>query len=491
MNFNSAYLTSGSNKPLGNKYTLLDQLGDGSHGVVWRAERCSDKAMVAVKIPKQLAKGDRSLEEGKELINTPKHHNVIEIYDMGRVPPDMEYYAIEMEYFPSESLAQKLEERSHHFGNTYKRLFHIYDQVLQAVKHLSDLETPVSHGDIKPHNILVGQNDLVKLTDFGSSTLPEEIYTRTRENGGTVLYSAPEYSDCVCRKGSFEELIKGDIYSLGVLLYQLTTGTLPHETQSQVRSHTPFPKPTEVNSGICWDLEQLILNCLEKEPVNRPDSIDQLIGTFEQAKACQLTSTRPFQITNNNDMSEDWSSAVVNSLEQGEYRKAAKLAEVEFKKTGNEAALLQQLNALYRGDRLFDFLAIFEKEPYLIDSRSDDAATIRLLATRVYLKRRNLEKAKQLIGVIKKQTPDLFEVQMLDASIAGMSASFDEARNKLEHLNKQYPKTPQILKKLLHVCEQMRDFESAASYLRVLMRVIKGDEALEKRREHYMDLGVW
>lgn len=491
MNILQAHLLPGSNNRLGNKYVLIELLGDGTHGFVYRAERLSDSSTVAVKVPKQRTKDDRSLAEGRELINTPKHPNVVEIFDMGRVPPENEWFAIEMEYFPSESLAQKLENRSHHFGNTYQRLFKIYDQVLQAVKHLATLEVPVSHGDIKPHNILVGLDDWVKLTDFGSSALPEEIYTRTRENGGTVLYSAPEYSDCVCRKGSFSELLRGDIYSLGVLLYQLTTGTLPHDTQAQVRSHAPFAKPTEVNSGICRELEQLILKCLEKQPEHRPGSIEELIQDFDRAKVVQMKSTRLLQATSSGASTEDWSSAVVNRLEQGEYRQAAKLAGIEYQNSGNESALLQQLNALYRADRLFDFLDIFEKEHHLLESQSDDASTLRMLAAKVYLKRRKVDKAKQLLDIIQTLDTVSFETQMLEASIFGMLADYEKTRDKLETLNREYPSRPAILKRLLQICEQMRDYESAASYLRVLLRLIKDDQELDKRREQYMALGVW
>ncbi|MEF2963903.1 protein kinase domain-containing protein [Pseudomonas aeruginosa] len=159
---------------------MLECLGDGSHGWVWRAERLSDSTIVAVKIPKDLTKDDRLLAEGKELLTINPHPNIVRICDMGRIPPENEWFFIEMEYFPSQSLAQKLEQRSQNFGNTFERLFGIYAQVLDAVGFLATLPTPISHGDIKPHNILVGAGDLVKLTDFGSSALPEEIYVRTR-----------------------------------------------------------------------------------------------------------------------------------------------------------------------------------------------------------------------------------------------------------------------------------------------------------------------
>ena len=101
MNVNSAHFLPGTGKQLGDKYVLIDCLGDGTHGWVWRSQRLSDDQVVAVKIPKNISSSDRSLAEGKELIGIDPHPNVIQIYDMGRVPPEKEWYAIEMEYFPS------------------------------------------------------------------------------------------------------------------------------------------------------------------------------------------------------------------------------------------------------------------------------------------------------------------------------------------------------------------------------------------------------
>ncbi len=105
MNVKSAHFLPGTNKRLGDKYLLLECLGDGSHGWVWRSERLNDGQIVAVKIPKDITREDRQLAEGKELLQVEPHENIVQIFDMGRI--DNEWFYIEMEYFPSQTLAQK------------------------------------------------------------------------------------------------------------------------------------------------------------------------------------------------------------------------------------------------------------------------------------------------------------------------------------------------------------------------------------------------
>ncbi|RLA54491.1 MAG: serine/threonine protein kinase [Gammaproteobacteria bacterium] len=492
MAINSAHFLPGNGKQLGDKYLLLDCLGDGTHGWVWRSQRLSDDQIVAVKIPKNLSNADRSLAEGKELIGIDPHPNIIQIYAMGRIPPEKEWYAIEMEYFPSENLAQKLERRSHHFGNTYERLFKIYAQVLSAVEYLSSLEPPISHGDIKPHNILIGSDDLVKLTDFGSSALPEEIYVRTRENGGTVLYSAPEFCDCISRKGSFQELLSGDIYSLGVLLYQLTTGSLPHDTQAQVLRYDPFVKPREINSTICPALEAVILRCLEKDPINRYANIEDLNQDFK--KACQQQKQNAYivHLASSSTPTRDWSSDVVDALGKAEYQRAAAIANTEYARSKDTGALLQHLNALYRSERWFDFERI-------VNGLSDDemsssgkvALQIRELAVKVFMKIRRLDKAQEFLSISRKLGDESFELSMCEASIDAMEARFSQAREKLQQLNKMYPMTAPVLRRLVLVCEQDRDYDAAAGFLRVALKIVRDDEKLLRKRQQYENLGVW
>lgn len=498
-----------ANKQLGDKYYLLECLGDGTHGWVYRAERLADGQTVAIKIPKQNSQPDRVLAEGKELIGLEPHPNVIQVYEMGRIPSEKHLYVIEMEYFPSETLAQKLENREFHLnrsekafsGNEYecvavnspKYYFNVFEQVLDAVEYLSNLVPPISHGDIKPHNILIGQNDLVKLTDFGSSALPLEFYVRTRENGGTVLYSAPEFCDCGSRKGTTEELFFGDVYSLGVLLYQLMTGRLPHDTQIEVRSHAPFAKPSEINSGVCPELEAVILKCLNKHPQDRYDSIQALKADFQLSKQKQFVFTAPRNtIKTTGTTRRDWSSEVTQALEDTDYKAAAKTAQLEYQRSKNNYALFLQCHALYRDERWNDLEQLIEdNQSVFMNAGDSDIKSARVIAIKAMLKWRNIDLAKNLIEIALINDADNFDVSLCYASLLGLNARYEEAKTELEKLNKIFPMQKKILTRLLQVCEQLRDYNTSAGYLRVLLRLVKSDEKLNQKRQQYERLGVW
>lgn len=490
MSIKSGHFLPSTNQKIGDKYLLLELLGDGSHGWVWRAERLSDSTIVAVKIPKDLTKEDRHLAEGKELLNIEPHPNVVQITDMGRIPPQNEWFFIEMVYFPSQSLAQKLEQRSQQFGNTFERLFNIYQQVLEAVSFLAGLTAPISHGDIKPHNILVGANDLVKLTDFGSSALPEEIYVRTRENGGTVLYAAPEYSDSASRKGCFEDLLRGDIYSLGVLLYQLLTGRLPHDTPAQVRRHAPFAKPSEINSNIIPELENFVLRCLEKNPLDRYQDMSTLRSAFDSARTKQQSMTNCSVTIANVPCSGDWSTQVVDALDAREYLKAAKIAEAEYSISKDSTALLQQLNALYRAERFDDFEKAFNGAGSTMVGDSD-AKAIRILGIKVFLRLRKIERVKMLLEEAIDVDGDSIELDFFAATVFGLEANFSAARESLEKINRKAPSKPQVLVRLIQVCEQMRDYPAAAGYLKHAIRLGQDAPELLEKRKFYERYGVW
>ncbi|MCU0568137.1 MAG: protein kinase [Oculatellaceae cyanobacterium Prado106] len=438
MNRKKRYFIPSVDRQLGNRYELIEALGDGSYGWVWKAQRLDDSAIVAVKIPKAQSGKNSELAEGEYLINQPSHPNVISVYWMGRVPPEREWYAIEMEYFPSHTLARLFDEGKQGFVSSYSKILGIYEQVITGVNYLHSLG--MSHGDIKPQNILIS-GDQAKLTDFGCSLLPEEIYSRTRENGGTILYSAPEFAGTTHREKDAQQIFKGDIYSLGVLLYHLLTSRLPHDTLSQVIRDTPFPKPREINQTIAPQVE-------------------------------------------------DWSSLTIKLLEAEDYLQAEAAARNEFTRSQDAYAFFLMLSATFRDQRYFDCLRHLEDHPDVLTGDSRIHRDLRHLGLDIYLQTRQLEKAAILIQQCLQEEQDSPQLWLKQAAILGTQAKFSEAIEILIRLNREYPKRPAILKKLVLAFEQQRDISKAIAFLRSYNNLFPEDPWASEKIAFYRHLGV-
>jgi len=483
---NSFFLPSVDMK-LGDRYLLLEQLGDGTHGWVWRAQRLNDNQIVAVKIPKDCSASDDSLKEGHNLVNVQPHENVVQIYWMGRIPPEREWYGIEMEYFPSRSLAQLLEDQTTGFAKMYKQIFDIYVQILQGVKYLADLDTPVSHGDLKPHNILVSDG-LIKITDFGSSALPEEIYARSRQNGGTILYAAPEFSDCSERRGSFLELVRGDMYSLGVLMYQLVTGRTPHDTPSAVYRYLPFPKPSELNKSVSPYLERFILKALSIKPNERWENIDDMMKDLEIARHAQLNFEAVTGVHKGYEQGIDWSTKVLAYSEDKKYLEAANVAAAEFNSSKDCHALLSQLRALYNADRYFDCVAIINSEGNYLGREGSLGTDFRLLALNTYLKVRDVYCAEKAIRLIIEHNELNPSVRIKWASILGLQSKYAEAIEILSELNKEFPRRASVLRRMSLAYEQNRQPQKAMAYLKAYLKIVPNDTAALQKHENFKRL---
>lgn len=460
---------------------LLECLGDGSHGWVWKAQKTEDNKIVAVKIPKDQSGSIHDLAEGKELVGKSSSPNVIDIYWMGRVPPDYEWYAIEMEYFPSQTLSFLMDNVESGLVASFDRIFKIYFQVLQGVQHLHSLS--VAHGDIKPQNILVS-GDQVKITDFGSSVMPEEMYVRTRENGGTILYAAPEFAGVTARNRKLEEVIKADIYSLGVLLYHLTTSRTPHNTLSQVVQHTPFPRPREVNSSISPSVEDFILRCLQQNPADRWTSVAEMLPAFRGVWQAQIAYQPIRTVSVVRTGEQDWSSESINYLNNGDYSKAENIALLEYKERKDEHALLIAATASFRDGRFFDCLKIIESDPQRLEDFSPISTDLRHLAIDALIETRRLEDAEKLVDTAIKFEEENLELLLKKASLLGMQAKYTEAYEILLKLNRAYPQHSPILRRLVLVCEQLRDPGKAAAFLRLYLKVSPDDKwALRKNEQ--------
>ncbi len=152
---------------------------------------------------------------------------------------------------------------------------------------------------------------------------------------------------------------------------------------------------------------------------------------------------------------------------------------------------MQQLNALYRAKRWFDFECAFNLAGDAVLGDGTDAEAIRLLGIKVMMCLRKLEKAEELLNMSRDKGESGFEHMLCFASMAGLRAQFDEARRQLMVLNKEYPMNPQVLRRLVQVCDQLRNYDGAAGFLRVALKLTPDDDRLIKRRRQYELLGVW
>lgn len=471
---------------LGERYELVECLGDGSYGWVWRAERLSDRAIVAVKIPKAQGRRNEELAEGSPLIGQASHPCVVDVYWMGRVPPEREWYAIEMEYFPSITLAQLLDKGDEGFVASYDKLLGVFEQVLEGCAHLH--RVGMSHGDIKPQNILVAA-DRVKLTDFGSSVLPEDMYARTRENGGTILYSAPEVVGATLASREKSSRFLCDIYSLGVLLYHLVTARLPHDTLSQVARHVPFPRAREVNSSVSQPLDDFIDLCLRLVPEERWSSVDAMLEAFRGVRRAQVQSTPTRRLDVPPVPREDWSSQAVRLLEGGAYRDAELVARTEFESSRDGQAFLLMVQASYGEGRYFDCIRDLESRPDVVDLQSSTGAELRRLALSIYLEVRQVDRARVLVARCLAETPDAPDLLLKRASILALDAKYETAAEELLALHRRLPGRAAILRRLVAVHEQMRDVGKAAAFLRAYQKLAPGDSWAATKAEQYRALG--
>jgi hypothetical protein len=453
---------------LGNRYRLQQCLGDGSYGFVWKAERLSDHQVVAVKIPKHQGGKNSDLEEGKALLGRPAHPNVVEVFWMGRVPPDCELFAIEMEFFNSHTLAFLLDARDERLVASYRSLLGLFGQVLDGVCHLHSLE--FVHRDIKPQNILVC-GDTAKLTDFGSSLTTPDIYARSRENGGTVLYSPPEYAGLNAHQRGAGLAYSHDVYSLGVLLYQLLTGRLPHDTLAQVVRHSPFPRPGELSASVVSEVDAVVMKALSRRPEDRWESAAAMREAFLLAQGVQLASNGHRAAPMNAARATDWSSQVMSLMDEQSWRDAEAAARAEFQHSQDHHAFLLMVRAAVRDGRYFDALQILRGSPELLNTESVVVGDLEMLALEAYVRTERIAEAAAMVDRCIARQGDVPGLLLRKASLLGLQARFVESAAILVELNQRLPRRRVILQRLVLVHEQLRQTEKVEAFRRTLEKV--------------------
>jgi WD40 repeat protein len=277
----------GSTKDLGNRvlhylgdYQLLEEVGRGGMGVVYRARQVSLDRQVAVKmiLHGHLASEDQLHRFQMEAATTAqlRHPNIVEVFEVGE-DQGQAYFA--MEFIPGVTLGDRVRS-----GPLPPRECAAYLTVVaRAVQHAHDLG--VLHRDLKPSNILLDQDGRARVTDFGLSKRlggPIDI-TLSGQTFGTPAYIPPE--QVAARRGAVT--VRSDVYSLGSILYHLLTGRPPFhgageaETLRAVLEEEPLA-PRTINPGIPRDLETICQRCMAKEPARRYGSAAALADDLDR-----------------------------------------------------------------------------------------------------------------------------------------------------------------------------------------------------------------
>jgi serine/threonine-protein kinase len=264
---------------LDDRYEIIEKIGGGGMALVYKARCRLLNRFVAIKVLRPefiedeefVKKFRREAQSAASL----SHPNIVGIYDVGT---ENNNYYIVMEYIKGQTLKELIKSKG---TLGIEHATNIAIQICYALDHAH--KNHIVHRDIKSHNILIREDNSVKVTDFG---IARAVSSSTITNTGNVIGSVHYFSPEQARGGYTDE--KSDIYSLGVVLYEMVTGRLPFEGDSPIAvalkhiQEEPIP-PAKINPRVPKSIEAIILKCMEKEVSRRYNSAAEIINDLRQS----------------------------------------------------------------------------------------------------------------------------------------------------------------------------------------------------------------
>src|SRR3954466_471723 len=268
----------GTSTIIDGRYRVLARVGSGGMADVVCAEDLQLGRKVAIKLlHRRFAQDDEFVERFRREASSAaglQHPNVVAVYDRGSW--DDTYY-IAMEYLEGRTLKRLVQEES---PLAPARAIELTIQILRAARFAH--KRGIIHRDLKPHNVIVDGEDRAKVTDFGIAKAGASDMTQTGSIMGTAQYLSPEQAQGHAVSAA------SDLYSVGIIVYEMLTGRVPFEGESAVTialkqvSEAPVP-PSAYNPQVPPALEAVVMRALEKAPAHRFGDADEFIAALEHA----------------------------------------------------------------------------------------------------------------------------------------------------------------------------------------------------------------
>ncbi|SHI04345.1 serine/threonine protein kinase [Sporanaerobacter acetigenes DSM 13106] len=267
-------------KVLGGRYEIIEKIGGGGMAVVYKARCRLLNRYVAVKVLREEFINDEEFinkfRRESQAAASLSHPNIVSIYDVGM---EDDIYYIVMEYIDGKTLKEVIDEKG---KLTAKETIEYSIQIAEALEHAH--RNHIVHRDIKPHNIMVTRDGRIKVTDFGIARAANaSTMTNTSTVIGSVHYFSPEQA-----RGRFTDE-KSDIYSLGIVMYEMITGKVPFEGESPIsvalkHIQEEIVPPTEIDSSVPKNIEYIIMKCVRKNQNERYQNASELLKDLRKVK---------------------------------------------------------------------------------------------------------------------------------------------------------------------------------------------------------------
>ncbi len=356
---------------LGNRYEIIEKVGEGGMAIVYKAKCHLLNRFVAIKVLRDEFTEDedfiRKFRRESQAAASLSHPNILNIYDVGAEEVEgKKIYYIVMEFINGKTLKDIIKNKG---KLSPQETINYSLQMAEALKHAH--RNHIVHRDIKPHNMMITEDNRLKVTDFGIARAVTSSTVTTSSNVlGSVHYFSPEQA----RGGYTDE--KSDIYSLGIVMYEMITGKVPYDGDSPIsvalkHIQSDIIAPSELDASIPNNLEAIILKCIQKRQSDRYSNVTDLIQDLKSLENPDSMPIKEVQVDSSTriipalDIEED---DEVNTPSIKKKKKPTNKKETKDKKEGGGLvvflgillAFLLATSMFYGYAKLKNFLAVQE-----------------------------------------------------------------------------------------------------------------------------------